>query len=359
VIQTFENQKGRSELYADTSGLDKYQTIQGATLMKAIVCTRYGPPDLLQLEEIPEPTPTADQVLVQIHAVSVNAADFETLRGDFIVRIASPRKPMYTILGSDIAGRVKAVGPDAQRFQPGDEVWGDLSFPHGLGGFAEYVAVSEAALAPKPASMTFEEAAAYPQAALVALQSLRDRGRIQPGHKVLINGAGGGMGTFALQLAKYYGAQVTAVDSAPKLDLLRSLGADRVIDYTKEDYTRGNQHYDLILDVAAYRSVFDYNRALNPGGIFMMVGGSVSTLLQVLFLGALISRLGNKRIGLNAWEPNNREDLAFLAELFEAGTVLPVIDSRYPLDRVPEALRVLEQGRILGKAVITVVPPSP
>lgn len=327
--------------------------------MKAIVCTKYGSPDLLQLEEVPKPTPAADQVLVEIHAVSLNAADVETLRGDFIVRIASPRKPMYPILGSDIAGRVEAVGPDAKQFQPGDEVWGDLSFPHGLGGFAEYVAVSEQALAPKPASMTFEEAAAYPQAALVALQSLRDKGRIQPGHRVLINGAGGGMGTFAVQIAKHHGAEVTAVDSAPKSDLLRTLGADHVLDYTQDDYTRSGQPYDLILDVAAHRSVFDYNRALSPGGVFMMVGGSVSTLLQVLFLGALISRLGNKRIGLNAWKPNNRPDLALLAELFEAGQVRPVIDSRYPLDRLPEALHLLEQGRVLGKAVITVIPSIP
>jgi NADPH:quinone reductase-like Zn-dependent oxidoreductase len=324
--------------------------------MKAIVCTKYGPPDVLQLKEVPKPTPDDDQVLVKVHAASLNAADLETLRGVFIVRLASPRKPMYEILGSDIAGRVEAVGRNVKLFQPGDEVWSDLSFPHGLGAFAEYVCVSENALAPKPASMTFEEAAAYPQAAIVALQSLRDKGRIQPGHRVLINGAGGGMGTFAVQLAKYFGADVTGVDSTRKLDMLRSIGADHVIDYTQEDYTRSGQRYDLILDVAAYRSVFDYRRALTPEGIFMMVGGSVATLVQVLSLGALISRIGSKRIGLNAWKPNKREDLAFLAELFEAGKVVPVIDRRYPLTEVPEALRYLEEEPHLGKIVITVVP---
>ena len=323
--------------------------------MKAIVCKEYGPPDVLQLKEVPKPTPGDDQVLVRVHAASLNAADLETLRGVFIVRMASPRKPVREILGSDIAGRVEAVGRDVKEFQPGDEVWGDLSFPHGLGGFAEYVCAAENALAPKPASMTFEEAATYPQAALVALQSLRDKGQIQPGQKVLINGAGGGMGTFAVQLAKYFGAEVTGVDSTKKLDMLRSIGADHVIDYTQEDYTKSRQRYDLILDLAAHRSVFDYRRALSPEGIFMMVGGSVATLLQVVSLGALISMRGSQRIGLNAWKPNKREDLAFLADLFEAGKVVPVIEKRYPLRKVPEALRYLEEEPHLGKIVIKVV----
>ena len=204
--------------------------------------------------------------------------------------------------------------------------------------------------------MTFEEAATYPQAAIIALQSLRDKGQIRPGQKVLINGAGGGMGTFAVQLAKYFGAEVTGVDSTGKLDMLQSIGADHVIDYTQVDYTRTGQQYDLILDLAAHRSVSDYRRALAPEGIFMMVGGSVSTLLQVVSLGVLSSRSGNKRIGLNAWKPNNRKDLAFLAELFEAGKVVPVIDRSYPLSEVPEALRYLEEEPHLGKIVITVVP---
>jgi NADPH:quinone reductase-like Zn-dependent oxidoreductase len=320
--------------------------------VKAIVCPEYGSPDVLQLKEIEKPAPSEGEILVKIHAASVNAADLETLRGDFIVRIASPRKPMHKILGSDIAGRVEAVGENVKEFQPGDEVWGDLSFPHGLGAYAEYVCAHEVALAPKPASMTFEEAAAYPQAALIALQSLRDKGQLQPGQKVLINGAGGGMGTFAVQIAKYFGAEVTGVDKSGKLDMLRSIGSDHVIDYEQEDYTRSGQQYDLILDVAAHRSVFEYRHALKPEGIFMMVGGSLASLLQVVFIGALISRFESKKIGLNAWQPNKRDDLALLAKLFESGEVVPVIDKRYPLSEVPEALRYLAGGQVLGKLII-------
>jgi NADPH:quinone reductase-like Zn-dependent oxidoreductase len=322
--------------------------------MKAIVCNKYGSPDVLQLKEVQKPWPKEDEVLVKVHAASLNAADFETMRGTWSVRFTGPIRPMYKILGSDIAGRVEAVGANVKQFQPGDEIWGDLSFPYGFGTFAEYVSVSENALALKPDSMTFEEAATYPQAAIISLQSLRDKGQIEPGQKVLINGAGGGMGTFAVQIAKYFGAEVTGVDSPMKLDMLRSIGADHVIDYTQEDYTKSGQHYDLILDVVAYRSVFDYRRVLSPEGIFIIVGGSLATFLQVIILGALISRIGSKKLGLNAYEPNKREDLALLAELFEAGKVLPVIDRRYPLSEVPEALRYLEEGLALGKVVITV-----
>jgi NADPH:quinone reductase-like Zn-dependent oxidoreductase len=321
--------------------------------MKAIVCTKYGSPDVLQLKEVAKPTPKEGEVLAKVHAASVNAADFEILRGTWVARFGGPLRPKYKIPGSDIAGRVEAVGRNVKQFQPGDEIWGDLSFPYGYGTFAEYVCVSENALVMKPASMTFEEASTYPQSAIISLQSLRDKGQIQPGQKVLINGAGGGMGTFAVQLAKYYGAEVTGVDGAGKLDMLRSIGADHVIDYAQEDYTRSGQRYDLILDVVAYRSVFDYRRALSPEGIFLIVGGSLTTFLQVLILGALISRMGSKKLGLNAYEPNNKEDLAFLAELFEAGEVVPVIDKRYPLSELPEALRYLEKGHALGKVVIT------
>ena len=322
--------------------------------MKAIVCTRYGPPDVLQLQEVEKPTPKEDEALVRVHAASVNAADAEILRGMWAARFGGPLRPQHKIPGSDIAGTVEAVGRNVKQFQPGDDIWGDLSFPYGYGTFAEYVCVSENALTLKPASMTFEEASTYPQSAIISLQSLRDKGRIQPGHKVLINGAGGGMGTFAVQIAKYFGAEVTGVDSTRKLDMLRSIGVDHVIDYTQEDYTKSGQCYDLILDVAAYRSVFDYRRALSPKGIFMMVGGSLATLLQVVFLGALISRIGSKKLGLNAYDSNNKEDLALLAELFESGKVVPVIDRCYPLSEVPEALRYLEEGHALGKVVITV-----
>jgi NADPH:quinone reductase-like Zn-dependent oxidoreductase len=322
--------------------------------MKAIVGTEYGSPDVLQLEEVPKPTPAEDEVLVKVHATSLNAADFEMLRGHWSARFGGPIRPMYKILGSDLAGRVEAVGRNVKLFRPGDDVWGDLSFPHGYGTFAEYVSVSEEALAPKPASMTFEEASTYPQAGLIPLQTLRDKAQIQPGQKVLINGAGGGMGTFAVQMAKLHGAEVTGVDSLRKLDMLRSIGADHVIDYAKEDYTRTGQHYDLILDVVAHRSVFDYRRALSPEGHFIIVGGSLGTFLQVVILGALMSKTGSQQLGINAYDNNNREDLASLAELFEAGKVVPVIDRRYPLDEVPEALRHLEEGRALGKVVIVV-----
>jgi len=322
--------------------------------MKAIVCTKYGPPNVLQLKEVARPTPKDDEVLVKVQATSLNAADFEILRGMWSARFGGPIRPQYKILGSDLAGRVKAIGRNVKQFQPGDEVWGDLSFPYGYGTFAEYVSVSENALTLKPASMTFEEASTYPQAAIISLQSLRNKGQIQPGQKVLINGAGGGQGTFAVQIAKLYGAEVTGVDSARKFDMLRSIGADHVIDFTQKDYTRSGQRYDLIFDVVAYRSVSDYRRALRPGGIFMIVGGSLASFLQVLTLGTLISRMGSKKLGLNAYEPNKREDLAFLTELFEAGSVVPVIDRRYPLSEVPEALRYLEEGHAQGKVVITV-----
>jgi NADPH:quinone reductase-like Zn-dependent oxidoreductase len=238
-------------------------------------------------------------------------------------------------------------------FMPGDEVWGDLSFPYGYGTFAEYVCVSENALALKPASMTFEEASTYPQAGIISLQTIRDKGHIQPGQKVLINGAGGGLGTFAVQIAKMHRAEVTGVDSAMKFDMLRSIGADHVIDYTQEDYTKSGRRYDLILDVVADRSIIDYQRALSPNGNFLIIGGSLGTFLQVVVLGTLISRMGSKKLGLNKYESNNREDLAMLAELFEAGKVVPVIDRHYPLGEVPKALRYLEEGQAQGKVVIT------
>jgi NADPH:quinone reductase-like Zn-dependent oxidoreductase len=322
--------------------------------MKAIVCTKYGSPDVLQLKEVEKPVPKDGEALVKVHAASLNAADLETLRGDFVVRIASPLKPMYKILGTDIAGRIERVGRNVTQFQPGDEIWGDLSFPLGYSTFAEYVCIPENALRLKPASMTFEEAAAVPTAGVVALQHLRCKRPIQPGQKVLINGAGGGVGTFAVQLAKYFGAEVTGVDSTGKLDMLRSIGADQVIDYTQEDFTQSGQRYDLILDVVAYRSIFAYRRALSPEGIFVFVGGSTAAIFQALLLGPLISRIGSKKIGVGMWEPNKKEDLAFLEQLFEAGKVVPVIDRRYPLHEVPEAFRYLASGQHEGKIVITV-----
>jgi len=313
--------------------------------MKAVVCTKYGLPDVFQLQEVEKPTPKDNEALVKVHVASLNATDFEYLRGT--------RKQKNKILGSDIAGRVEEVGRHVKQFQPGDDVFGDL-FSRGFGAFAEYVAVPEKTLTLKPASMTFEEAATLPQAAILALQGLRDKRQIQRGQKVLINGAGGGVGTFAVQIAKHFGTEVTGVDSTEKLEMLCSIGADHVIDYTKEDFTKSGQRYDLILDVVVHRSIFDYLRALSPRGICVMVGGSMARVFFNVLLGLLISMKVSKKIGVLMWKPNKKEDLAFIKELIEAGKVKPVIDRRYPLSEVPEALRYLEEGHAKGKVVIPI-----
>jgi NADPH:quinone reductase-like Zn-dependent oxidoreductase len=321
--------------------------------MKAIVYTKYGPPDVLQLKEVEKPTPKDNEVLIKVHAASVNSWDWDLLRGTpFLNRLMfGLLKPKTKILGCDIAGRVEAVGRNVKQFQPGDEVFGDIS-GCGWGGFAEYVCARENVLALKPASMTFEEVAAVPQAAVLALQGLCDKGQIQSGQKVLTNGAGGGVGTFAVQIAKSFGAEVTGVDSTRKLDMVRSIGADQVIDYTQEDFTKNGQRYDLILDVVAYRSMFDYKRALSPKGIYVMVGGSMALMFQVLFLGPWISMTASKKMGLLMHKPN-KKDLNFMKELFEADKVVPVIDRRYSLSEVAEALRYFGEGHAKGKIVIT------
>jgi NADPH:quinone reductase-like Zn-dependent oxidoreductase len=320
--------------------------------MKAIVYTKYGPPEVLQLEEVAKPTPKDDEVLIKVQAVSVNRSDWEGLSGKpLYTRLGGLLRPRHHILGSDIAGRVEMAGRHIRRFRPGDDVFGDI-LPR-LGGFAEYVCARESALAPKPASMTFEEAAAIPQAAVIALQGTRDKGKIQPGQKVLITGAGGGAGTFAVQLAKLYGAEVTAVDSTGKLDFMRSLGADHVIDYTREDFTKNGKQYDLILDIVAHRSVFAYKRALRSRGSYFLTGGSVTTIFQVLLVGPWIRGTTGKKMRILAVQPNLR-DLVYVTELCEAGKVVPVIDRRYPLSEMPEALRYLGEGRTKGKVVITV-----
>ena len=318
--------------------------------MKAIVYTKYGPPDNLELKEVEKPDPKDNEVLVKVHAVSLNAADLDFLRGRYQPPFS--RKPRYKILGSDVAGLVDSVGRDVKQFQPGDEVFGDL-FSCGLGAFAEYVCAPEKALALKPASMTFEEVSTLPQSGLLALQGLRNKRQTQPRQKVLINGAGGGMGTFAVQIAKFFEAEVTGVDSTDKLDMMLSIGADHVIDYTQEDFTKSGQRYDRILDVAGHHSIFDYKRALNPKGIFGLVGGSKGTILQTIFLGPLISIFGSKKMGLVVWKPNNKDDMDSIKELFEAGKIVPVIDKRYPLSEVAEAMRYLEEGHVRGKLVIT------
>ncbi len=317
--------------------------------MKAIVYERYGSPEVLQLKEMPMPVPADDEVLIRIHATSVNRSDWEGLIGKpLYARIGGLRKPRRQILGSDIAGRVVTAGKNHRAFQPGDEVFGDI-LEH-MGGFAEYVCVRGRVMAKKPTGLSFEQAAAIPQAGVVALQGIRNKGQVQPGQKVLINGAGGG-GTFAVQLAKYYGAEVTAVDNTGKLEFLRSLGADHVVDYTREDFTRAGKQYDLILDLVAYKSVFSLPRALKPHGAYYFVGGSVARLFQILLIGPWLGRNAGKKIRLLAVQPNTR-DLLSIAELCEAGKILPVIDRRFALSEVPRALQYLGEGHTRGKVVI-------
>ena len=320
--------------------------------MKAIVYTKYGLPEALQLKEVAKPTPKDDEVLIKVRAVSVNRSDWEGLRGKpLYARIGGLLRPRQQRLGSDIAGRAEVAGRNVSRFQPGDEVFGDI-LPR-MGGFAEYVCARESALALKPASTTFEQVAAIPQAAVIALQGIRDKGHVQPGQKVLINGAGGGAGTFAVQLAKMYGAEVTGVDNTGKLDFMRSLGADHVIDHTREDFTKNGEQYDLILDIVAHRSVFAYKRALRSNGSYFLAGGSVSTMFQVLLLGPWIRRTTGKKIRILAVRPNI-EDVDFMKDLIEAGKVTPVIDKTYPLSEVPEAIGYVGEGQAQGKVVITV-----
>ncbi len=314
--------------------------------MKAIVYTKYGPPDVLQLKDVEKPTPKDNEVLVQVHAASLNAEDVDFLRG----KMQMSRKPRYKIPGSDIAGRIEAVGKNVKQFQPGDEIFVDLSVC-GFGAFAEYACVPEKEISLKSASVTFEEAATLPQAAILALQGLRDKKQIQPGQNVLINGAGGGVGTFAVQIAKLFGAEVTGVDSPEKLDMVRSIGADHVIDYTQEDFTKSERHYDLILDVVVSHSISDYKRVLNPKGILRMVGGSMAKVFKAALLGPLISR--SKKMSIVVWKPNKKEDMGFLTELLESGKVVPVIDRRYPLNETAEAFRYFEGGLHQGKLVIT------
>ena len=318
--------------------------------MKAIICTSYGLPDVLKLTEIAIPIPRGNEVLIKIHATSVNSWDWELLRGTpFVNRLMFGLRKPKVILGCDIAGRVEAVGNNVKRFKLGDEVFGDLS-ASGWGGFAEYVSVSENALAPKPDFLTFEQAAAVPQAGLLALQGLRYKGDIQPGQKVLINGASGGVGTFAIQIAKSYGAEVTGVCSTGKMELVRSLSADHVIDYTREDFTKCGQCYDLILDVQAHHSIFDYKKALRPSGVYVMVGGATARINQLVFFKPWISLTSSKKMGLLLHKAN--KDMALLLELLEAGKVVPVIDKRYSLSEVPVALQYFGDGCHKGKIIV-------
>ncbi len=323
--------------------------------MKAIVYTQYGPPDVLQLKEIAKPEPKEDQVLIRVRAASANALDyrrFEKLSslGRFMEeRLA---KSVGKVLGADIAGVVEAIGPNVKQFQPGDEVFGVSA--GSLGGFAEYACADEHHLARKPARLSFEAAAAVPVAAITALQGLRDKGQIQLGQKVLIVGASGGVGTFAVQIAKAFEAEVTAVCSARNLDMARSIGADHVIDYTKEDFTQGDQRYGLIFAANGNHPLSAYRRALSPQGSYVCGGGAMSQILQAMLLGSLMSRKNGKKMGFMGIAKPNQKDLIYLGESLEAGKVVPVIERCYSLDEVPAAIRYVAEGHARGKVVLQI-----
>ncbi len=322
--------------------------------MKAIVFTQYGSPDVLELKEVPKPAPKDSELLIRVHASSVNSWDWEYLNGTpfinrFMFGLLKPKRGKQR-LGADIAGTVEATGRHVTRFQPGDEVFGDLW--SNWGGFAEYACAHETALQPKPENSTFEEAAAVPQAGVLALQGIRKAGHLEPGNRVLINGAGGGVGTFAIQLAKLSGVEVTGVDASHKLDFVRSVGADHVIDYAKEDFTITGKRYELIIDCQNFRSMFGNRRALRPGGTYAMVGGSIPRVYQLWFLNflAMLAR-DDRKLCLVADGPN--KGLADLKEHMEAGELSPVIDRTYRLSEVPAALRYFGEGRHKGKIAIT------
>ncbi|RPI32488.1 MAG: NAD(P)-dependent alcohol dehydrogenase [Actinomycetota bacterium] len=325
--------------------------------MKAIICPRYGSPDVLKLREVEKPVPQEDEVLIQIHAASLNSRDLRMLRANPLFMRLMPGglfRPKNKILGADLAGRVEAIGRKVKQFKPDDEVFGFLPSSTGKGTFAEFVCASENLLTLKPANLTFEQAAAVPLAAMTALQGLRNYGNIQPGQKVLINGASGGVGTFAVQIAKAFGAEVTAVCSTKHLELARSLGADHVIDYKKEDFTQNGLQYDLILAVNGYHPIKDYLRALNPGGSHVVAGGSMRQLIQ-----AGSNRKGSSRTGGQITNVlslvQSQSDLILLKELLESRKIMPVIDGCYPISKIVEAFRYFEKEHPRGKIVIRVV----
>lgn len=322
--------------------------------MKAILYTKYGPPDVLQLQEVEKPMPKDHQVLVKVHAASVNALDWRPFTMPSIpIRLMSGglSKPKDPSVGVDVAGQVEAVGNKVTAFRPGDFVFGVAP-----GAFAEYVCNSESKFALKPANVSFEEAAAVPVAAFTALQGLRDKGQIQAGQKVLIDGASGGVGIYSVQIAKAFGAEVTAVCSTRNLDMARSIGADHIIDYTREDFTKKEQRYDLILAVNGYHPILNFRRALSPNGICVVAGGSMSQIFQAMLLGPFVSRFGNKKIGFMGIAKTSKEDLLFIKELLEAGKVVSIIDKCYPLSETAEAIKHLIEEHGRGKVVITVEP---
>lgn len=323
--------------------------------MKAIARSAYGSAAVLKLEAVDKPVVSDQGVLVKVHATSVNAGDWHLMRGTpFIVRLiyGGLPQPKVKILGFDVAGCVVAVGQAVTQFKPGDEVFGDLS-ECGFGAFAEYVCAPESALVLKPDTTSFEQAAAIPGAALAALQGLRDCGHLQPGQKVLINGASGGVGSFAVQIAKAFGAEVTALCSTQKIDKVKLLGADQVIDYTQVDVTQSGIDYDLILDAAAYRSVFDYFSILKPGGTYVLIGGSTARFFQILLFGSLISKFSRRKVTALTSTPN-QSDLQLLRDWLASRTIAPLIDHIYSLDELPAAIGKLEQRQVTGKVVVRV-----
>jgi NADPH:quinone reductase-like Zn-dependent oxidoreductase len=325
--------------------------------MKAIICPRYGPPDVLQLREVEKPVPQEDEVLIQIHAASLNSRDLRMLRANPLFMRLMPGglfRPKIMILGADVAGQVEAIGCNVQQFKPSDEVFGYLPSATGCGTFAEYVCAKENLIALKPAKLSFEQAAAVPLAAMTALQGLRDNGNIQPGQKVLINGASGGVGMFAVQIAKGFGAEVTAVCSTRNLEMVRSLGADHVIDYQKEDFTQIGQQYDLILAVNGYHPISDYLRALKPEGIYVVAGGSMLQLFQAALQRRRVSKTGSQITHVVSLV-QSQKDLILIKELLESGKIMPVIDGCYPLRKTPEAFWYFEKVHPKGKVVISVV----
>jgi NADPH:quinone reductase-like Zn-dependent oxidoreductase len=321
--------------------------------MKAIVYHRYGSPDVLEYADIEKPVPGHNEVLIKVHAASVNPFDWHFMRGlPYLVRIVGGlRKPKLTQLGVDVAGRVEAAGKNTTRFKPGDAVYGTSR-----GAFAEYVHTSESELAIKPNNVTFDQAASVPVAAITALQALRDKGKIRPGQTVLINGAAGGVGTFAVQIAKSFGAQVTGVCSTRNVDMVRSIGADRAIDYTREDFTKSGQRYDLILDCIGNHSLSAFRRVLTPTGTYIAIGGQSGPWMMDLFAlvikAFVLSRFVSQKLGMVLARPN-QDDLILLRELIETRKVTPVIDRHYRLSEVPQAIRYLEEGHARGKVVIT------
>jgi NADPH:quinone reductase-like Zn-dependent oxidoreductase len=317
----------------------------------------YGPPEMLELKDVAKPVPQSNEVSVQVHAAGVSMADVDYLYGRPPVArlLTGLRRPRNLILGVDVAGVVEAVGSDVTRFAVGDEVFGDLS-EHGFGAFAEYLCASADAFARKPGNLTFEEAATMPQTGVMALQGLRGKRSIQAGDGVLINGAGGNVGVFAVQIAKSYGAEVTGVDAAAKLEMLRALGVDHVHDHAQTDIIRSGERYDHVLDMVADRSLFEWKTALRPGGTYVLIPGTLSRLVQAMTVGPLISLAGSRKMGMLLGKPFDRDDVEELSRLIEAGKVRAVIDRRYALEQVPEALRYQNDGLPAGKLVVNVLP---